>query len=104
MSSKGNLADVGYAKQAVKMAEQYPQFVMGFIAQRRVSDNPAHLVMTPGVQMQFKGDSLGQQYNTPEFVLKEQGADIMIVGRGITQAEDPLQAAKLYRQAGQLVV
>lgn len=41
------------------------------------------LIMTPGVRMGTKGDSLGQQYRTPREVVFESGCDVIIVGRGI---------------------
>jgi uridine monophosphate synthetase len=44
-------------------------------------------------------DVLGQQYFTPEQVLI-QGSDIIIIGRGIMQAQDPRAAAKEYKNTG----
>ena len=46
------------------------------------------------------GDSLGQQYNSPDRVIREQGSDIIIVGRGIYTSSDAVAEAKRYREAG----
>lgn len=40
------------------------------------------------------------QYNTPETVIKDKHCDVIIVGRGIYKADDPVTAAKSYQQAG----
>jgi len=100
MSSEKNLLDANYAKKTLAFAEQFPEFVFGFISQNKLSDNPAWIYLTPGVQFQAKGDTLGQQYVTPEKAIIENGVDVIIVGRGILQAKDPAAAAKLYREAG----
>lgn len=42
--------DGEYAKKTVKMAEQYSDFVMGFISQERVA-GPQFVYMTPGVNL-----------------------------------------------------
>ena len=99
MSSKGNLVAGSYRDAAVAMALEHPDFVMGFIAQHCLVDEPGFITMTPGVQLQKGSDNLGQQYNTPEYVLNECGSDVIIVGRGIYAASDPLAAAQAYRAA-----
>ena len=43
---------------------------------------------------------MGQQYLTPAKVIGELLNDIIIVGRGITEAANPMQAAIKYRKAG----
>lgn len=103
MSSKDNLLDAAYSEKTLKMAEQFPEFVMGFIAQKRLSDNPQWIYMTPGVQLESGQDALGQQYVTPEKAIRENGSDIIIVGRGILKAEDPLAEAKKYRKASERI-
>jgi uridine monophosphate synthetase len=97
MSSKGSLANKDYAQAVVEMAQQYPDFVMGFISQRRLSANTGHIHMTPGVSLTESGDSLGQQYKTAEYAIKTQKTDVIIVGRGIVNASDPKEKAAEYR-------
>ena len=80
----------------VKMAETHPYFACGFIAQSSVTSDPRFLVLTPGVSLVASADSHGQQYTSPETAVGEKGADVVIVGRGITQAEDPGKTAKEY--------
>ena len=99
MSSKGSLACGDYTKQTVSMANAYPDFVIGYICQEKVDPNPDMLHLTPGVNLAVSGDPLGQQYRTPQIALGEQGCDIIIVGRGILQAEDPVATAEEYRKA-----
>lgn len=99
MSSAGNLATGEYTKTAVQWAEQYSDFVMGFIGMKQLTDNPKFITMTPGVNLADTGDSMKQQYVTPEQVIQG-GSDIIIVGRGIYGASDPSLAAKQYRTAG----
>ncbi|XP_062861940.1 uridine 5'-monophosphate synthase isoform X2 [Trichomycterus rosablanca] len=100
MSSKGALATDQYTHATVKMAEDHPDFVFGFISGSKVSSKAEHVHMTPGVQMQSGGDELGQQYTTPDQVIRSKRSDIIIVGRGILSAPDRRRAAEEYRKAG----
>ncbi len=97
MSSKDNLATGNYTQKAVEWAQKYEDFVIGFIAMKKLIDDQKFVTMTPGVQLTEGKDNLGQQYNTPENAIKN-GSDIIIVGRGIYQANDPLTEAKKYRK------
>ncbi|KAK3543155.1 hypothetical protein QTP70_011938 [Hemibagrus guttatus] len=121
MSSQGALTTEQYTHTTVKMADSHPDFVFGFISGSKVSTKPEHVHMTPGVQLQsgeicsvfnlvfnprcfvprrFLGDELGQQYTTPEQVIRLKGSDIIIVGRGILSASDRRKEAEKYRKAG----
>lgn len=91
MSTKGSLATGSYTDAAVRMAREHRDFVIGFIAQRRMDGVAADhadpeedfLILTPGVGLDSRGDSMGQQYRTPKEVITDSGCDVIIVGRGI---------------------
>lgn len=100
MSSKGTLATGGYTDQVVAEAAKQKEFVIGFVAMQRLTDDPAMIHLTPGVQLESGSDSLGQQFTTPYSVIAEKRSDIIQVGRGIYGAKDPLAVAKQYRQEG----
>lgn len=100
MSSKGNLFNAEYVQQTLHMAEQFADFVIGFITQHRLSKDPHWINITPGVKLEEGTDKLGQQYVTPRKAIIEHGSDIIIVGRGIIKANEPLEAARMYREAG----
>ena len=74
-------------------------FVFGYVGQSRLSDRADIIQFTPGVNLSSSGDSLGQQYVSPEEAVMKRGADVVIVGRGITEAENVAEAAEKYRLA-----
>lgn len=100
MSSEGSLAKGSYTDATIEMAKEYRDFVIGFISQRKLVEEPYFLHMTPGVNISTDGDDLRQQYNHPDYAIGKQGSDVIIVGRGILNAEDPQAAAKLYQKTG----
>ncbi|KAI0052992.1 orotidine monophosphate decarboxylase [Auriscalpium vulgare] len=113
MSTAGSLARGTYTEDAVRMARENPDFVIGFIAQRRMegvgslsADEEDFLILAPGVGLDVKGDGMGQQYRTPHEVVTESGCDVIIVGRGIygkpgsLNVEEVQKQADRYRRAG----
>lgn len=97
MSSQGNLLKNDYAHVACQWAQQYNDFVCGFIAQRRLSNDPGMLTLTPGVNLKPGEGRLQQRYRSPEQVLAS-GSDIVIVGRDIYQNSDPALEANKYQK------
>ncbi|KIM68815.1 hypothetical protein SCLCIDRAFT_1209012 [Scleroderma citrinum Foug A] len=109
MSTKGALTTGNYTVDAVRMARQYREFVIGFIAQRRMEGVGASetditaeedfLILAPGVGLDAKGDAMGQQYRTPTEVVTECGCDVIIVGRGIIGTGRDIDVEVVKRQA-----
>lgn len=100
MTPEGNLATDSYTEASIQMAKDNQNFVIGFITTRQLIDDPCFINLTPGVHLGKTGDALGQQYNTPADVIGKKKSDVIIVGRGIYQAADPVAEAKKYREAG----
>jgi uridine monophosphate synthetase len=105
MSSKDNFFTSEYTQNCVKVARKHRDFVMGFISQESMNSIPEDnfLTFTPGVKLFDPhatdiGDGLGQQYRTPEYVVRHDGADVIIVGRGIMDVSDRRVIAEQYRK------
>lgn len=100
ISSAENLISAQYTEATIKLAENDTDadFVAGLVCQSRdIVQKAGLLQLTPGCKIDTVTDGLGQQYDTPEYVIKEKGADIAVVGRGILAVKDVQSAAKLYR-------
>ena len=106
MSSSGNLLTDDYGKKCVEMYNQSRTKNLqvppvGFIGQcKMISNDPNFIQMTPGVSLVSKGDNLGQNYVSVENAIQERGADVIIVGRGITSNSDNktmIETAKKYQ-------
>ncbi|XP_067614459.1 uridine 5'-monophosphate synthase isoform X2 [Eurosta solidaginis] len=100
LSNSGNLIDAKYLEAVNKIATEGADidFIAGIVCQSAKCFNfPGLVQLTPGVKIDDSADQLGQQYQTPENVVKERGADIGVVGRGIIQAKTAQKAAALYR-------
>lgn len=98
-SAAGSLINDNYTKGTLKLASEYPDLIAGVVCQNPLfTDNPGMIQLTPGVQLGTSGDNLGQQYNSPANVVLERGADVAVVGRGITQASEPGVVAEKYKK------
>ncbi len=79
MSSKGNLITPEYTAACVETAQENRDFVLGFICQRSLNQNPRDnfLCMAPGVNLPplssdgqaVTGDGKGQVWRDPEVVV-----------------------------------
>ncbi|KAL9591333.1 MAG: hypothetical protein Q9179_007828 [Wetmoreana sp. 5 TL-2023] len=110
MSSEGNLMGQGYTEKCIEAARNDKDFVLGFVAQRNLNKREMgdeFLVFVPGVALPpeeeeverggVKGDGKGQRWRGPYEVMQE-GADVVIVGRGILNARDKAAEAERYRK------
>lgn len=98
MSSEGTLAKGAYTRKAVEIAEAHGDTVIGFIALKKLSEQPGMIHFTPGVKIDPGKDALGQKYRTVDEVIGKNKSDIIIVGRDITHSSNPQEQAMLYRE------
>ncbi len=108
MSSEGNLITPAYTSACLSAARANAEFVMGFISQHSLNSSPndEFLNFTPGVSLtpegvegRKRGDGLGQNWRSPREVIVKDGADVIIVGRGVLGAKDRKAEAERYRKA-----
>jgi len=110
MSTAGQIARGTYTEDVVRIARAQNDFVIGFIAQRRMEgvglrdgeNEPGSrdfLILTPGVGLESTGDSMGQQYRTPREVILGSGSDVIIVGRGICGDPEDIDVPKVQELA-----
>ncbi len=106
MSSKGNLMHTNYTRRVFELGAKYPEYVSGYIvhahsveALKRLKNKipPHQLLLMPGVKLTKGNDPFGQQYTGVQDAM-EGGADLIIVGRGIIQSENPEETAQVYRK------
>tara|TARA_B100000787_G_C16177161_1_gene289674 strand:- start:304 stop:978 length:675 start_codon:yes stop_codon:yes gene_type:complete len=95
MSSIGNIIDTNYTNNCYNIAKKYKKNVIGFISQTKFVKDDSFLFLTPGVRLigTRKDD---QKYNTPESAFK-MGADIIIVGSGLSSLRFPLELIHHYK-------
>ncbi len=73
---------------------------LGSLHQHTLASDPHWINFTPGIKLEIGNDGLGQQYVTPDQAIREHGSDVIIVGRGIMAAKNPLKEAEMYRYHG----
>lgn len=106
MSAKGNLISETYTRQVLEVGKRRKECVSGYIGhgadvedikrfRNKIPED--QLLLMPGVNLDSKGDGLGQQYLTVKDAI-DGGADAIIVGRGIVASNDPAGEARRYRQ------
>ena len=101
LSSSDSLTDLAYIQRAMEIVNDKKDYFSGIVAQHDLLGSESGLLQyTPGINISAKGDKHGQTYNTPEKAFSTKATDLMIVGRGIYQAENPQDAAINYKQAG----
>lgn len=99
MSAKDNLIDEHYRQKTINLAQNHDDFVIGFIAQHRLTNDPKFIHFTPGIHLSSSGDTLGQQYLTPEKAICVNDTDIIIVGRNIYTHPNPVVVAQQLQQS-----
>lgn len=109
MSSVGNLITPEYTDACVQAAQSNTDFVLGFICQRSLNAQPQDnfICLTPGVSLppedeedvKIAGDGKGQRWRDPAEVVGQDGADIIIVGRGILKADNRRREAQRYQKS-----
>ena len=99
MSTKNLISD-DYKNNVMNYAQQYRKDIVGLITQKRHDGDDSILYITPGVNYDIQKDKKDQNYRDPEQAILKDNCDIIIVGRGIIQSENPKKTAEIYKFLG----
>ncbi len=100
MSTEDTLTSREYTKKALQIAQKHQDVVVGIVGQNKRPRDAGLMMFTPGIKLEAGGDDHGQVYNTPQEAFEMRGIDVMIVGRGIYQSENPAEKAAEYKRVG----
>ena len=95
-----NLICYHYKNNVMNYAQQYRKDIVGLITQKRQDGDDSILYITPGVNYDIQKDKKDQNYRDPEQAILKDNCDIIIVGRGIIQSENPKKTAEIYKFLG----
>ena len=95
-SAKGNLIDETYTEKTIELAKANSIKVAGIVTQYRT--DPSMLNLTPGIHLDRVKNGR-QGYRTPREAVMN-GSDILIIGRGIYNSEDPIKECIRYKEVG----
>lgn len=98
-----------YTSSCFEIARKHKSSVIGFVAAQALNnfevsvakrdEDEDFVIFTTRVNAATKGDSLGQQYQTPSSAIFR-GSDFIIVVRGVYAAVDPIKAVRQYKKEG----
>lgn len=97
MSTSDTLATAEYSHKAANIAAEYPESVVGIVSQNQRPMSSSQIMFTPGIHLEANTDNLGQTYQSPATAFAARGVDVIIVGRGIYQANQPQTVAAQYQ-------
>ena len=100
MSTTDTLTDQSYCEKATNIIAKHKDVVIGAVAQSHDLSSKGLLKFVPGVHLEEKGDSISQNYQDPQSIIRDKNADFLIVGRGIYQSNEPSLACKEYQMLG----
>lgn len=97
--STNSLIEDYYKKNVFNYTQnsKYENSITGVITQKNEIKDNRLLYFTPGVNINVKSDNLDQNYRTPDDAIVRDNCDIIIVGRGITNSQDPVKTTISYK-------
>lgn len=96
MDDEGALAHGDYTQESITLAQQHKDFVIGFTTTKQQCDDPSFVNIAPNVRT----DAAETGFFTPEELITQRCADVIIVGRAICEADEPHKVAKQFREVG----
>ena len=96
LSVSNHLCDINYINKSIEIANTHPN-IIGVVCQHKpIKLNKNILIVVPGISLTKTEDSYNQQYKSIEH---KQFGDIYVIGRSITQNENPIEIIDKYKQS-----